>query len=157
MAASHVAIVRRALKDYTDRGVFGSFTEKALKNSKTQFDFLWLHNKRYTLVFDAEKEVLTLKDCFPHVPARSEMYGGIKDYLTERSDPKLRAHRRIDPKRALVSCSNRAGKVSLSIDVQRNQYTYATKKLVNLLHETFLMIDQCFTEYLYEHFDLPEE
>ncbi len=157
MAASHVAIVRRTLKEYADRGVFGSFTEKALKNSKIQFDFLWLHNKRYTLVFDAEKDSLTFKDCFPHVPARSEMYGGIRDFLKERSNSKLRAHRRIDPKRAVVACSNRSGKVSLSVEVKRNQYTYATKKLVNLLHETFLMLDQCFTEYLYEHFDLPEE
>ena len=157
MAASHVAIVRKTLKEYADRGVFGSFTEKALKNSKTQFDFLWLYNKRYTLVFDAEKELLTFKDCFPNVPARSEIYGGIKDFLKGRSNSKLHAHRRIDPKRAAVVCSNRLGKVSLSLEVKGNQYTYATKKLLNLLHETFLMVDQCFTEYLYEHFDLPEE
>ncbi len=157
MAASHVAIVRKTLKEYADRGVFGSFTEKDLRNAKTQFEFLWLHNRRYTLIFDGKNDALTFKDCFPNVPARSELDGGIKDFLKERSNPKLRPHRRIDPKRAVVACTNRSGKVSLRIKVQRNQYAYATKKLVTLLHETFLMIDQCFTEYLYEHFDLPEE
>lgn len=157
MAARHVAIVRKTLREYADRGVFGSFTEKALKNSKVQFDFLWLHNRRYTLVFDGEKGSLTFKDCFPHVPAGSEIYGGIKDFLKERSDSKLRAHRRIDPTRAVVACSMRSGKVSLRVEVRRNQYMYATKKLLNLVHETFLMIDQCFTEYLHEHFDFPEE
>ena len=30
MAASHVEIVRKTLKEYTDRGVVGSFTEEAL-------------------------------------------------------------------------------------------------------------------------------
>lgn len=157
MAASHLAIVRKTLKEYADRGVFGSFTEKDLRNSKTQFEFLWLHNKRYALIFDGKNDSLTFKDCLPGIPARSEIDGGIRDFLKERSNPKLLAHRRINPKRAVVTCSNRAAKVSLSIEVKRNQYTYATKKLVTLLHETFLMIDQCFIEYLYEHFDLPEE
>ena len=146
MAASHVAIVRKTLKEYYDRGGFGSFTEKAPKNAKTQFEFLWLYNKRYTLEFDAEKDSLTFKDCFPHVPARSEMYGGLKDFLKERSNSNLRAHRRIDPARAVITCSNRAGKVSVSVNVKRNQYNYCTKKPPTFLHDTLLTVRQCFTE-----------
>ena len=157
MADTHTAIVRKTLEQYADQGVFGSFVEKPSKNGRSRFEFVWLHNRRYAFIFDGKKGVLTFKDCLPHVSAKSDLYGGIRDFVKARSDSKLRAHRRIDPKRAVVSCSNRGGKVSLTIDVKRNQYKYGTKKLVNLLHETFLMIDQCFTEYLHEHFDLPEE
>lgn len=157
MADTHASIVRKALEQYCDRGVFGSFVEKPSKNGRTHFEFVWLHNRRYTLIFDGKNSVLTFKDCLPHISAKSEIYGGIKDFVRARSDSKLLAHRRIDPKRAVVSCSSRGGKVSLAIDVKRNQYLYGTKKLVNLLHETFVMLDQCFTDYLYEHFDLPEE
>lgn len=157
MAGTHVAIVRKTLEQYADRGVFGSLVERPSKNGKNNFEFVWLHSRRYTFIVDGEKGVLTFKDCLPNVSAKSELYGGIKDFVKARSDSKLLAHRRIDPKRAVVSCTNRRGKVSLAIDVKRNQYAYGTKKLINLLHETFVMLDQCFTEYLYEHFDLPEE
>jgi len=157
MSSSHVAVVRKTLQEYADRGVFGSFNEDNSKPANTKFHFVWLHDRRYTIVFDGTKNTLTFKDCFPHVPGNSDINQGIRDFLNERTDKKLRAHRRIDPGRAVVSSSNRGGSVSLKMEIKRNQYAYGTRKFVNLLHETFVMLDQCFTEYLYEHFDLPEE
>ena len=157
MAIDHLGVVRKSIKSYADRGIFGGFSERAVGKGKSRFEFVWLYNRRFTLEFDETKGTLRFRECFPAMPAQSEAYGAVQDFVKSRTDKKLPAHRRIDEKRAEAKSATRKGKASLVLAVKRNQYKYGVTKIVNLLHETFLMIDQCFTEYLYEHFDLPEE
>lgn len=157
MARTHVATVGGVLHEYADRGVFGGFSEEEVRGGRTEFVFMWLYRRRYCVVFDERACTLTFKDVLPHFPIDSAMYGALKAFVKSRSDAGLRAHRRIDRGRAEAKCVNRGGCVSISVKVKRNQYTYGVRKLVTLVHEVFNMIDQEFTEYLYEHFDLPEE
>ena len=157
MASRPLIAVRNKLQAYADRGVFRGFHEVSSKKGVTEFSFLWLTDIPFQFVLDEKAGTIRFKNIVPNAPAGSDVYRELRRFLQERSDPSLPSHRRIDPKRAVVACSNRSAKVSIGIEVKRNQYAYATKKIVNLLHETFLMLDQCFTEYLYEHFDLPEE
>ena len=153
----HLKTVRSVLADYDTRGVFGGLVETRIRKDVTQFQFSWLYRRKYTVELNERTATLTVRDCFPHVPPRSDLHGGIIDFLKHRSSDELPKHRRLDANRAEVSCRNRGGSVSLYLKVKRNQYRYGARKLINLLHETFLMIDQYFTEYLYEYFDLPEE
>lgn len=157
MARSHAATVKKILKEYADRGVFGGFAEKPAGIRKSAYEFVWLYNRRFRVEHDERAHTVTFKGCLPDVPAKSRMYKRLKEFVASRTDSALRPHRRIDPKRAEPACRVRNDTVSISVKVNNNQYTYATRKLVNLVHETFLMIDHEFTEYLYEHFGLPEE
>lgn len=157
VAKNHQAVIRKILREYADRGVFGGFSENEARGGKTTFEFNWLHNRRFEVVFDERADTVQFKNALPHIQAKSPVYKSVKEFIASRSDTKLPAHRRIDTKRAEAKCVSRGGSVSLVMRVKNNQYTYGVRKLVNLLHETFIMIDQEHTEYLYEHFDLPEE
>jgi hypothetical protein len=153
----HLKAVRAVLRGYAERGVFNGFREERVRAGVTRFEFGWLYRRRYSIELNEQTATLTVRDCFPQVPAGSQLSGGIKDFLMSRRDPSLLPHRRIDASRVEIGSVNRKGSVSLTVKVKRNQFTHATRVAVNLLHETFLMIDQCFTEYLHEHFGLPEE
>ena len=153
----HLKTVRAVLSDYTSRGVIGGIVESHLRKNVTQFQFVWMYRRKFTIELNEDTATLTFRDCFPHVASQRDLHGGIIDFLKSRDRRDLPGHRRLDTSRAEVGCRKRNGSVSLFLKVKRNQYRYGAKKLVNLLHETFYMIDECFTDYLHEHFDLPEE
>jgi hypothetical protein len=69
----------------------------------------------------------------------------------------LPEHRRIDRRRAEISCANRGGFVSISLKVKRNEYAYGVNRIVNLAHELFLHLKDAHPEYLAENFDVPLE
>jgi hypothetical protein len=145
--------VRKRLQDYADRGVFRGFNEVR----EGRFRFVWLVRHQMELSVDTGKHVLRFKRLLPGVPASSAMYEDLKSFIRERHDRNLPAHRRIDPKRADVSCVNRGGFVSLSLKVKNNQYAYGVNRIVNLVHELFLYLRDTHPEYLMEHFDVPQE
>ena len=89
--------------------------------------------------------------------SRSALYSELKRFLKTRSDFELPDHRRIDPKRAEVLCVNRGGKVSIGLKVKRNQYPYALNRLVNLVHELFVQLNDLHPDYMCENFDVPQE
>lgn len=157
MAKTHLDIVSSVLQDYADRGVFGGMSRASLGRGQIAFEFKWLYNRRFTMVFDEKNSSLRFKNCFAAINSKSEEYDALKEFVKSRYDKSLPAHRRIDRGRAETSCTCRGGGVSLVLKVKRNQYRYGVGQLVNLLHESFLMLDQCFAEYLYENYDLPEE
>ena len=157
MAKTHLDIVSSVLQEYADRGVFGGMSRATLRKGVTAFEFKWLYNRRYTIVFDEKNASLRFKNCFAALDSKSEEYEALKEFVTSKYDKSLPAHRRIDKGRAEASCTSRGGGISLVLKVNRNQYKYGVGQLVNLLHESFLMLDRCYSEYLYEHYDLPEE
>lgn len=157
MANTHLATVRKVLGEYAERGVFGGFSETKGRAGTTEFVFSWKYHRRYRVVFDERAGTLKFKDFLPNLPADSPVYASLKDFVKSRSDKALPAHRRIDAKRAEAKCQNRNACASIAVKVKNNQYAYGVRKLVNLAHEAFSMIDLDHAEYLYEHFDLPEE
>jgi hypothetical protein len=148
-----LSTVRKRLQDYADRGVFRGFNEV----SRGQFRFVWIVRHQMELSVDTARHVLRFKQLLPGVPPGSRMYEELKSFIRERHDRHLPAHRRIDPRRAEVSCFNRGGVVSLSLKVKNNQYAYGVNKIVNLVHELFVHLRDAHPEYLMENFDVPQE
>ena len=148
-----LSVVRESLQAYADRGVFRGFSE-----SKTgQFKFVWLIQHQMELSVDTAKHVLRFKQLLPGIPARSALYAELKSFIEQRHDRALPEHRRIERKRAEVSCANRGGFVSISLKVKNKQYAYGVNRLVNLVHELFLFLRESHPEYLVENFDVPQE
>lgn len=146
-------IVRDSLQAYADRGVFRGFSE-----SKTgQYEFTWLLQRQMNLVLDPAKGVLRFKQLLPGIPVKSPLYAELKSFVDYRHDRELPEHRRIDRKRAEVSCTNRGGVVSISLKVKNNQYAYGVNRIVNLVHELFIHLRELHPEYLVENFDVPQE
>lgn len=146
-------VVRESLQAYADRGVF-----RGLSEIKTGvFTFVWLTRHPVEFICDAGKQELRFKNLLPNVVARSAMHQDLKSFLQGRYNEELPLHRRIDPKRAEIVCSNRGGKISLSLKVKNNQYAYGVNKIVNLVHEVFVHLREREADYLAEHFDVSEE
>ena len=157
MASRALSTVRNKLQGYADRGVFRSFHEVSSKKGVTEFSFLWLADVPFRFVLDETAGTIRFKNIVPNAPAGSELYGELKCFLRERSDPSLPSHRRIDPKRAEVSWSNYRGKVSITLEVKNNQYAYGASKAINLVNEVFIYLNSHFVEYMWETFNVPQE
>ena len=157
MAKSSLNTVRQILQTYADRGVFRGFNEVKTGRGLPAFKFVWMIQHQMELSVDTAKHVLGFRRLLPGVPASSTLYAELKDFIRERHDRELPAHRRIDPGRAEVSCSNRGGFVSISLKVKRNQYAYGTNRIVNLAHELFVHLRNTYPDYLVENFDVPQE
>src|SRR5262245_33144522 len=114
MANKHLSVVRESLQAYADRGVFRGYSE--FKNG--HFKFVWLMHHQMELTVDTTKHVLRFKQLLPGVPADSTLFRELKSYIEHRHDSELPDHRRIDPRRAQGSCSNRGGYVSVSLKVK---------------------------------------
>ena len=153
MAQSSLRVVRESLQTYADRGVFRGFSE--VKSGR--FSFVWLSRRQMELSVDPAKHVLRFRQLLPGVPADSAMYAELKGFIRGRHDDALPDHRRIDRRRAEVSCSNRGGVVSVSLRVKSHEYAYGVNRLVNLVHELFLHLGDAHPDYLAENFDVPQE
>ncbi|HEU4391319.1 MAG TPA: hypothetical protein VFV34_26205, partial [Blastocatellia bacterium] len=127
MAQAFLNEVRRTLQGYADRGVFRGFCEVR----RAQFNFVWLTPGPLELSVDASKQSLRFKHLLPGIPADSALYATLKRFVRERHDGGLPAHRRIDPGRAEVSCSNRRGFVTISLRVRNHEYSYGVSRIVN--------------------------
>ena len=153
MAKRVLNIVRENLQAYADRGVFRGFSEVR----SGRFNFVWLLHHQMELNVDQANHALRFRQLLPGVPANSAMYAELKNFIRQRHDHDLPAHRRIDRRRAEVSCYNRGGSVSISLKVKNNQYAYGVKRIVNLVHELFLHLRDAYPDYLVENFDAPHE
>ena len=110
-----------------------------------------------TFSLDSQKGVLQFSNLLPNVPSNSMLYSDLKRFLKSRSDRKLPGHRRVDPGRAEVNWTNRRGNVSIGLTVRNNQYAYALNRLVNLVHEIFVLLNDSYADYMTENFDSPQE
>jgi hypothetical protein len=153
MAKRSLNVVRENLQAYADRGVFRGFSE--IKSG--HFQFVWVVRHQMELVVDTTKQTLRFKQLLPGVPTNSPLYREVKRFIEERHDRQLPEHRRIDRRRAEVSCSNRGGWVSITLKVKNNQYAYGVNKIVNLVHELFVLLRDRHPDYLVENFDVPQE
>jgi hypothetical protein len=157
MSTKPLDVVRKGLRAYAERGVFRGLDEVKTRNGRQSFTFVWLGDRPLEFGIDTQKAVLTFKHLLPNVPSNSVLYSDLKRFLKNRSDGHLPKHRRIDGKRAEVACVNRAGNVSISLKVRNNQYAYGLNRLVNLVHEIFVQLNDAHPDYMCENFDVPQE
>jgi hypothetical protein len=157
MGKGPLSVVREGLQGYADRGVFRGFSEVKAAGVPHAFRFEWLTKKPLLFCVDTEKGVLKFKNILPNLPRGSPMYVELRRFLSERSTSDVPTHRRIDPKRAELTCVNRNGNVSISIQVKRNQFAYGVNRIVNVVHEIFVHLNDSYADYMWENFDLPQE
>ena len=151
-------MVGEVLRSYADRGVFRGFADQPFVRGRAEYRFLWLHETPFRLVLDTRKGTLTLRDLLPNVPYPSAMDRSFRAFLKERSSPSLPPHRRIDPDKATLRCTNRGGRVSVSIEVTKGDWAYAVKKAVSLLSEIFHgFLRGPYFRYMAENFNEAEE
>jgi len=131
--------------------------EKKSHNGGYAFTFYWLGGRPLEFNIDTTKSTLIFKQILPNVASKSPLYSELRRFLETRSDVDLPDHRRIDPKRAEVLWVNRSGKVSVGLKVKKNQYAYGLNRLVNLMHEVFVQLNDLHPDYMCENFDVPQE
>jgi hypothetical protein len=150
---SGVNTVRNVLEAYAERGVFSGFNEAR----SGRFRFVWVLRQPMELNVDTAKQALNFRQLLPGIPMGSALYADVKTFLEQRHDAALPAHRRVDPKRAALSCTNRKGRVSINLQVKKNQYAYGTNRIVNVVHELFQHLRDAYPDYLAENFGVPQE
>jgi len=117
----------------------------------------WHKDRFYDLVFDVPKKSLRFPAILPKVPRA--MYEDFKRFVTSRQSDEMLAHRRIDRNKVRISCSLKNGNISLLFISKDADFEYATQKLINLVHEIFLVFlqDGLYYEYMIETFDLDRD
>jgi hypothetical protein len=147
------------LESYAKRRVFRGFTGEPARNGKAAFKIVWHRGRVFDLILDAPKNTLRLALVLPNVPADSAMYRQFKEFVRSRQSETAPAHRRIDRKKALVHCRNRAGDISLALTVKDGDYEYGTRKLIHMVHEIFLVFlsDGPYGDYMIETFNLDPD
>ena len=157
MPTKPLDVVRKVLQVYADRGILRGLDESKTRNGKQSFKFVWFGVRPLDLDIDTVKETITFKHLLPNVPPTSALYSDLKRFLKNRCEGDLPKHRRIDSKRAEVVWANRASTVSIALKVRNNQYAYGLNRLVNLVHEIFVQLNDSHPDYMCENFDVPQE
>lgn len=156
---SRIQEVTETLENYAQRGVFRGFSRGLVRDGKAAFKLIWHRNQSFELFFDARKNTLRFPLVLPNLPATSSMYQELKLFIAAQSADDLPEHRRIDSQRTLIQPRNRGGNVGLTAKIIGNDCTYATRKLIHLVHEIFLtfLFDGKYFDYLVETFELDPD
>lgn len=159
MTDSHADIVARTLENFAARGVFRGFSRGNGASAKTPFKMLWHRDQMFELIFDEAKSTLRFPVVLPNVPADSSMYKELKDYIKGRQSDELPDHRRVDKAKAELRTVNRGGNVSLSLKIKDGDCEYGARKIVNLVHEIYMIFlyDGRYFDYMVETFDLDPD
>lgn len=149
-------MVAGILENYATRGTFKGFARGPVRAGAAKFKILWHRDRLFELILDTRKKTLRFPVVLPEVPP--PMYQQLKEFLDSRKSPDLPDHRRIDPKKAILRPTLKSGNVSLTMTVKTSDYEYATRKLIHLVHEIFLVfLHEGHYEYMVEVFDLDPD
>ena len=148
--------VESVLQGYARNGVFRGFGRVPDQGGKPSFKMLWHYGKTFVLLFDPKTLTLRFPILLPDVPANSDTHKSFKAYVKSRQHESLPEHRRVDCDRVTVRTVNRNDSISLSIKSKDGDLEYATRKLIQLVHEIFLdfLNDGRYYDYLIDVFDL---
>jgi hypothetical protein len=157
-AASAIATVTGVLREYSEKALFRGLVVGRAINGKARFSFAWHHDRTFELVLNTHKYTLQIERLLPGVD--QAMYEELKRFLAVRQGNEYPPHRRIDPARAALRSSLRSRNVGITMSLKRPEdYEYATRKLVHLVHEIFLgfLIDGAYYEYMVENLGLDPD
>lgn len=149
--------MRARLQAYADRGVFRGFSEQTARAGRHRFRFSWLGANPLSLDYTPETGTFLFRQLLPGIPARSSLAGDVDAFVTGRASPRLPPHRRVDRRRARIRCVAARGAISVELVATRNHHDYGANRIVNLAHEIFLYLHTYQPEYMWKHFDAPEE
>lgn len=153
-----IEAVSSELQSYAHRGIFQNFSQ-APSATGVDFRFHWLTEKPFHLQLNSKKSEIVLKAVLPAVPFRSDMDKAFRDFLNQRCDSSVPAHRRLNADRFDFNCRNRQKTLSVGIAFQSQDAADAAKTAVHLLHEIFnnFLLEGPYQHYMVEVFNVPEE
>ena len=87
------------------------------------------------------------------------MYRELKAFLKARQSDEIPEHRRVNPAKARLSAANQRAAVSLTVTVKDGDFEYASRKMIHIVHEIFLvfLVDGPYFEYMVEHLGLDPD
>jgi hypothetical protein len=115
----------------------------------------WHKERFYDLIYDVEKRSLRFPVALPKAPR--PMYEEFKKFVASRQSTEILEHRRINPKRVRASCALKNGNISLLFISKDRDLEYSTQKLINLMHEIFMVFLREYYEYTIETFDIDRD
>lgn len=154
-----VDIVTAVLEGYAEKALFRGFSAHPGRGGKATYKMVWHYDRPFELHLDAAKKMLSLPAILPGVPARSPMYRELQAFVRARQSDNVPEHRRVNPAKARVTLTNRRGAVSVSLTAADADCEYATRKIIQLVHEIFLvfLVDGPYLEYTIEQLGLDPD
>ena len=157
--AASVAVVTGILEGYAEKAVFRGFSAHPGTRGKAVYRMVWHHDRPFEMLLDVGRKTLHFPVVLPGVLARSTMYRDLQAFLKLRQSNKMLEHRRVNPAKARLASSNTRGTVSITVTVKDGDFDYATRKIIHIVHEIFLifLVDGPYFEYMVEHLGLDED
>jgi hypothetical protein len=154
-----VALVTGILEGYAAKAVFRGFSAHPGTKGRATYHMIWHHDRPFEMSLDVGKKTLRFPVVLPGVPAKSTMYRDLQAFLKERQSEEMPEHRRVNPAKARLASGNQRGTVSIALTVQDGDFDYATRKIIHIVHEIFLifLVDGSYFEYMVEHLGLDED
>jgi hypothetical protein len=154
-----IALVTAILEGYAEKAVFRGFSAHAQANGKATYRMVWHQDRPFELLVDVPGKTLRFPAVLPGVPARSAMYRELRAFLKVRQSNEMPEHRRVNPAKARLTPSNQRGAVSLTLSVKDGDFDYATRKMIHMVHEIFMifLVDGPYFEYMVEQLGLDPD
>jgi hypothetical protein len=151
--------VAAILEEYANRGIFRGFSRGPVTKGKAVFKMLWHRDRFFILTLDVNKRTMHFPEVLPEVPAASAMNREFQEFVDSRHTGEVPEHRRIDPKKVKIKAGNKKKFTNLTAAVAKDEFGYGTRKLVNLVHEIYLVFlnDGRYYDYMVDVFDLDPD
>jgi hypothetical protein len=143
------AVVAQTLEEYARRGIFKGFAVGSVLRGRQRFRIVWHANRAFDIVLDLSKHELKVPVLLPSVPSKSTMQNDLGAFLARVCSTELPKHRRIDSTKVHLVQGRSRGDVSLTAVVLDEDFEYAARRLINLIHEIYLNF---LTTGLYEEY-----
>jgi hypothetical protein len=157
--AATVELVTAILEGYAEKAVFRGFSAHPKRGGKAQYKMIWHYDRAFELSLDVAAKTLRFPAILPGVPQRSAMYRDLRAFLKTRQSAETPEHRRVNPSRARLVVKNKRGIVSLALASKDGDFDYAARKIVQIVHEIFMvfLLDGPYYEYLVDHLGLDPD
>jgi hypothetical protein len=154
-----IALVTAILEGYAEKAVFRGFSAHPEGNGKATYRMVWHHDRPFELSLDVPGKTLRFPAVLPGVPARSPMYRELQAFLKVRQTAELPEHRRVNPAKAGITLSSQRGAISLTFTVKDGDFDYATRKIIHIVHEIFMifLVDGPYFEYMVDQLGLDPD
>jgi hypothetical protein len=151
--------VTAILESYAERAVFRGFSAHPGRGGKASFRMVWHYDRPFELLLDSANKTLTFPAILPGIPARSPMYRELQAFLKSRQSAEVPEHRRVNPSKARLTLTNQKSTASITVMVKDGDFEYATRKIIQMVHEIFLifLVDGPYFEYTVEHLGLDAD
>jgi hypothetical protein len=156
---TEVRRVGDVLRDYAGRRVFRSISEGDRRAGKTSFSIVWHHGLSFRFVLDPVGGTVSFPALLPGVPSRSSMAKELKAFLGQFETDQVPPHRRIDSGKASLQIAGRGGSISVGLQVKDLDFEYATRRLVHLAQEVYMVFlpDGPYSDYRIEKLGLDPD